>query len=103
MADGDSYSSGDWRVRDGNEDEFIARWTELLEWTRDNADGFQEAILIRHRFEPYRFISFARWDDHSSQDAWRELPEWPDKFGACQDLCKDVRAGPFTRVVSISG
>jgi heme-degrading monooxygenase HmoA len=101
MAESDSYASGDWRVRDGSEDDFVARWTEFLEWTRDNADGLLEATLIRHRAEPYRFVSFARWADDASQDAWRELPEFPQKFGACRELCEDVKAGAFTRVVSI--
>ena len=34
---GHSYSSGEWLVRAGSEEEFIETWTTFIEWSLDNA------------------------------------------------------------------
>jgi hypothetical protein len=36
---GQSYSSGEWLVRAGSEEEFIQTWTTFIEWSLDNAEG----------------------------------------------------------------
>ena len=36
MADGVSYASGNWLVTSGSEDEFVSRWTDFLQWTRED-------------------------------------------------------------------
>lgn len=63
----ESYASGDWMVSEGREDEFVSRWLEFLRWTRENADGFKEATLIRHVSDSRHFISFAQWDSDEAQ------------------------------------
>jgi heme-degrading monooxygenase HmoA len=99
---GDSYASGNWMVKEGNEDEFLARWNEFLEWTRDNADGFGHANLIRDVSNPRHFLSFAEWADAESRSAWREMDGFAQRFGACRELCDDVQAGVFDRVAAVS-
>jgi|SRR5215211_2487104 len=101
MTEPASYASGNWRVSEGNEDQFVARWTEFLEWTRDSAKGFEEANLIRDAAHPLHFVSIARWADDASQQAWRELPEFGEKLGACRELCDDFQGGSFRRVVAV--
>jgi heme-degrading monooxygenase HmoA len=101
MAEGDSYASGNWVVKEGNEDQFLSRWTEFLNWTRGNAQRFQEANLLRDRSDPRHFVSFARWEDDAAQEAWRALPEFPEKLGACRELCDEFRGGAFTGAVSV--
>jgi heme-degrading monooxygenase HmoA len=100
MGEGGSYASGNWLVNEGSEEEFVSRWREFLEWTRDNAGGFQEATLIRDTADPRHFVSFARWDDDESQSAWRSLPEFPEKLGACRELCADFQGGAFRQAAS---
>jgi heme-degrading monooxygenase HmoA len=101
MVDAESYASGNWRVKEGNEEEFISRWVDFLEWTRDNAEGFGGATLIRDQEDPRNFVSFAPWADAAAQDAWRELPEFPQKFGACRELCEEARGATYGRVASV--
>jgi len=36
---GQFYSSGEWLVREGSEEEFIQRWTTFIEWTLNEAPG----------------------------------------------------------------
>ena len=88
MAEPDSYASGRWAVQSGREDEFIERWREFLEWTRDNAEGFQGATLVRNQQMTDRFISYAQWDSDEAMAKWRELPEFQEKIRACSELCK---------------
>ncbi len=39
MRTGQSYSSGEWLVREGSEDDFIERWNAFIEWSLNNASG----------------------------------------------------------------
>lgn len=96
-----SYASGNWVVNAGSEDEFLSSWSEFLHWTRENAEGFKEAHLIRDQDEPRHFISFAEWESDEAQQGWRALPEFPEKLGACRALCEDFRGGAFSHVASV--
>jgi heme-degrading monooxygenase HmoA len=101
MAASDSFASGNWLVSEGSEDEFVSRWTEFVEWTRDNADGFREANLLRSAKEPRRFVSVTHWDDDSAQARWRSQPGFLEKLSACREVCDDAQTGRFRRVASI--
>jgi heme-degrading monooxygenase HmoA len=101
MADSDSFASGLWVVSEGREDEFVSRWIDFVEWTRDNADGFREANLLRSGRDPRRFVSVAHWDDDAAQARWRSTPGFLDKLGACRELCDDAQTGRFRRVASV--
>ncbi len=93
--------SGDWKVRPGAEEEFVARWTDFLEWTRASAPGFLGARLIRNTTDPCHFVSFAEWESPSARQAWRELPEFSAKLNACKGLCEDMRGVNYDLAVAI--
>jgi hypothetical protein len=61
----ESWASGNRVVSERNREEFLARWTEFLQWTRDTVSGFAGAVLIRDADDPTHFTSFARWKDPS--------------------------------------
>ena len=46
----------------GREEEFVARWSAFLEWSRVSAPGLRSARLIRDAEDPRHFVSFAAWD-----------------------------------------
>ena len=96
-----NYASGDWRVRPGSEDDFIARWTEFLDWTRESAPGLLSARLIRDADEPGHFVSFAEWQSLASLNAWRGLADFATKLGACRAICEDFRGTNYTLAVQI--
>jgi quinol monooxygenase YgiN len=93
--------SGDWHVRPGSEDEFVKRWTEFLDWTRASARGFRGARLIRDTEDGSHFLSFAEWDSDEARQAWRGLPDFPLRLGACRALCEDMRGVNYDLVVAI--
>lgn len=93
--------SGDWRVRQGCEDDFVARWREFLLWTRANAAGYIGARLIRDTKDERHFISIAEWEGAAARLTWRSLPEFPPLFGACRALCDEMRGADYDIVAVV--
>ena len=53
MRTGQSYSSGEWLVREGSEEDFT-------EWSLSDAPGAKSLVLVRSTYEPKRFLSLGR-------------------------------------------
>jgi heme-degrading monooxygenase HmoA len=99
-----SYASGNWFVKEGSESDFVSRWTEFLEWSRDSEAGIGHASLIEDAADRRHFISVVQWPSRDAQEAWRGQPDWSDKFNACRELCEHFEGGGmFSLVVSIEG
>lgn len=97
----DQYVSGNWVVNNGCQEEFIARWTSLLKWTRESAPGLVAARLIQDDNDPRHFISFATWESAEKMDAWRSRPEFAQMIGACRELCDDFRGSNYTLAAAV--
>ncbi len=97
---GQPYTCGIWTVRDGSEEEFVTRWTALVESAEDIA-GAQSFILIQDRQDPHRFISFGGWDDWTAADGWRSTEAFSERMRACRELCEDFRPNDSTLRVAI--
>jgi heme-degrading monooxygenase HmoA len=95
------FASGSWYVMQGKENEFVDRWTEFLTWTRKTQPALVEASLIRDEHDARHFISFARWQDAGARNAWKESPEFMERFTACRSLCEDFQASDYGRLVAI--
>jgi heme-degrading monooxygenase HmoA len=95
------YASGNWHVKAGNEDDFVARWTEFLRWTREAHPGLADANLIRDRKDGLHFVSFVDWQDPAARDAWKQSAGFMERFTACRELCEDFYGGDYDRVVSV--
>lgn len=96
LQEGMPYSSGDWHVRSGSEDEFIKAWTEFIEWTVEQVPGARTFHLLRDGNDPRHFLSFGSWDAVEDFDAWRTREKFADLYGRCEALCDTVTSGPFT-------
>ena len=95
------FASGNWHVAAGKEDEFIQRWTEFLNWTRETQPQLVYANLIRDSRDMSHFVSFAEWKSTEARDAWRQEPAFAEHFGACKALCDDMSASDYERAVEI--
>jgi len=95
------FASGDWQVSNGKEGEFVKRWIEFLEWTRELSPGFIRALLIQDLKDPAHYVSLSDWKDVDSRSAWQSNPVFPEKFGACKALCDDIHSGSFQLAASI--
>jgi len=96
------WASGNWLVKEGSEEEFVARWKEWLGWTSQTMAGFRSATLIRADEDPRRFVSFSDWDNEASRAAWLNSDDSKQKFGAAKDLCDEFMGGNFERAASFS-
>ena len=96
----EQYVSGQWRVRAGSEEEFIARWLAFTDWSLRSAPGAGSFVLIRDVQEPCNFVSFGAWADQESVRAWRGRAEFAELLGRCRELCEDFRAGDYTLAAS---
>jgi heme-degrading monooxygenase HmoA len=97
---GDQYSSGNWHVKSGKESEFIERWTEFLQMARDAQLGLVSATLIRDDQDPKHFVSLAEWEGSGRAD-WQALPEFMERYQACQALCDDSYGSDYERTVAV--
>jgi len=89
---GQSYTSGNWMVKSGNEEEFVRRWTEFTTWAQREAAGAQGFVLLREADDPQHFVSFGAWENNEAVDRWRSSPEFGKYLGACRELCDDFRS-----------
>jgi heme-degrading monooxygenase HmoA len=100
---GQSYSSGEWLVKAGSEEEFVDRWTAFIEWTKDNAAGAESFVLVRSTEEPRRFLSLGAWESQEAQQAWREMPRMQELLDQCRQLCEEFDSHSYTLAASPEG
>jgi heme-degrading monooxygenase HmoA len=93
------YASGNWLVKQGSEDAFIATWQDWLSASSSGVAGFGSARLLRSTEDPRRFVSFSEWDHAAARDAWKQSPSFAAGFAACRGLCDEFVGGDFTEVV----
>jgi heme-degrading monooxygenase HmoA len=99
---GQSYSSGEWSVRAGSEEEFVERWTTFIEWSLENAEGAESFVLVRSTEEPRKFLSLGAWESQQAQEAWREMPRMQELLGQCRELCEEFETHAYTLAASPS-
>jgi heme-degrading monooxygenase HmoA len=96
-----NFASGNWVVRHGSEGDFVARWREFLVWTRENAPGLRGAVLMRDAEKERHYISTSQWDSMEAVLAWRSLPGFTEKLGACRALCEDFSSSNYTLAAAV--
>jgi heme-degrading monooxygenase HmoA len=75
----ETYTSGVWLVREGEEDDFVAAWREFAAWARE-APGSGTLRLIRDVEQRSRFLSFAPWESFEAQQAWKDSGEFRERM-----------------------
>ena len=91
-----TYTSATWKVKPGNEQEFIDTWKAFAKWTVDNVKGAEYARLLQDNLDATRFVSFAPWNNEETIANWREMDEfktWISKLGAL--LSEPTKPGTY--------
>jgi heme-degrading monooxygenase HmoA len=96
----ETYTSGTWTVRSGEEDAFLEAWKEFVGWASD-FPGSQTFRLVRDLERPNVYLSFAPWDDFESQRAWKQDPEFPERIGQVRRHCEDFQPSTFELVTEV--
>ena len=97
----DVYTHGDWRVKEGRADEFVAAWQEFAEWSLANAPGARWAKLLRDTDDANRFVSVGPWASIDAVEGWRQLDGWGERVGRIRELLVDFTPGTLEPVVEV--
>jgi heme-degrading monooxygenase HmoA len=97
----ETYTSGTWDVKDGEEDAFVQAWTAFVEWASE-MPGSGVFRLVRDLDEPQRYVSFAPWESFEAQNAWKELPEFRERIGRVRRHCENFEPRTLELVTQVS-
>src|SRR5438445_6550951 len=98
---GQPYTSGNWVVKEGQQDEFVERWTAFVRWAAENEQGAESFVLIQDGRDPRHFVSLGAWDAIETVDDWRSRPEFAEYLGRCRELCDDFQASDLTVAAAV--
>jgi heme-degrading monooxygenase HmoA len=88
------YTSGEWRIKEGREQEFISLWQEFASWTTQNFPEAVGARLLQNREDSTLFVSFGQWEGEEAIPTWRGSPEFQQGMAKMSETLEnmDMRA-----------
>jgi heme-degrading monooxygenase HmoA len=81
----DTYTHTTWRVKPGQEDEFVLRWSEWIEWSHRQGLGAR-ALLLRDAEAQSTFISFGPWLSTDAVKNWRATAGYHERVARLQEV-----------------
>jgi quinol monooxygenase YgiN len=93
------YTHGIWTVTPGHEEQFVAAWAELAQWTGREVPGSTWAKLLRDCSTPNRFISFGPWPSLEAIEGWRGHPGWRERVEQIRELLDGFEPSTLELVV----
>jgi quinol monooxygenase YgiN len=97
----EAYTSGEWHVKPGKEEEFTRVWQQFAEDSGGQYASNAWAILLRDAEDPSHFRSISIWGDDSEIAEWRGSDRYrqgAERFGELVDRVEIAQLEP---VVSI--
>ncbi len=82
------YTHTTWRVKEGQEEEFVRRWSEWVDWSHD-AGLSAAGLLLRDVEQPRTFVSFGPWESISAVRSWRALPGYQERVVRMREVVDD--------------
>ncbi len=88
------YSSGDWHVKPGKEQEFIDTWKQFASWSASEfggGTGMQGigAKLLRDKEDPSFFRSVGEWPDERMLEEWRSSDGFKQRSEKLREMVDD--------------
>jgi heme-degrading monooxygenase HmoA len=96
----ETYTSGLWVVKPGEEDAFVAAWREFASWGH-TWPGCGTMRLVRDTDRPNLFMSFAPWESFDAQSAWKQSPEFRERIGRVREHTEEFTPSVFGLVTTI--
>ena len=93
----ETYSSGSWVVKHGEEEAFVDAWTDFAIWA-SAMPGSGTFRLVRDLDNPGHYMSFAPWESSEAQQAWKDLAEFRERIGRVRAHCEDFTPSVFELV-----
>jgi heme-degrading monooxygenase HmoA len=93
------YTHGIWQVKPGREEDFVAAWKDMADWTLENVEGGSWAKLCRDLERDDRFISFGPWGSLEAIENWRGLNGFQERVGRIREMLVSFEASTVEPVV----
>ena len=84
------FTTGTWRAKPGQEDDFVAAWTDFASWA-SGFEGVGTLRLARDLSDPEQFVSFASWANIDLVHAWKGSPEFRERMARVQEHVAEFR------------
>lgn len=97
----ETYTSGVWIAKAGEETQFEAAWEEFPRWARGR-DECGTLRLVRDVEAPSRYMSFAPWTSFEAQRAWKEDPEFRERMAKVRQHVEDFSPSTYELVTTIA-
>ena len=93
------FTSGEWFVKPGHEEQFFAAWTAAKE--PRPLQGVRTAPrLLRDLRTAGRYVSFAEFESLEAIEAFRSRPDFDELIGAMRDHLNDLKISTFEQVIA---
>jgi heme-degrading monooxygenase HmoA len=96
------FTSGRFEVEPGNEDAFVAAWSEFAVWVSEHA-GAQTLRLFRDVRNPGRFVSIGQWDAAEAVQAWKSSPEFKERIGRVVEQTTEFEPTELVTLAKVTG
>jgi heme-degrading monooxygenase HmoA len=91
------YTHTTWHVRPDQQDAFVERWRNWVEWS--HRAGFRaRATLLRDVEHPETFVSFGPWESLDAVRNWRGAPGYQDRVNSLLEVVESWEPRTLERV-----
>jgi heme-degrading monooxygenase HmoA len=97
----ETYTSGLWKVKEGRTDDFVAAWTDFVNWAKEQP-GSGTFRLVRDTEDGSRFLSFAPWASFEDQHAWKETDEFMARMKRVREHVDSFEPSTYELVVEVA-
>ena len=90
----ETYSHTTWRVKPGNEAEFVLRWEDWAEWSHRQGLG-AHARLLQDVESAGTYVSFGPWVSVELVSSWRSLAGYHERVARLRDVVDSFEPQTF--------
>ena len=98
----ETYTAGSWKVKAGEEREFVDAWREFASWA-SGKPGVGTLRLTRDLGEQGRFFSFAPWESIEAIQAWKGSDDFKERIGRVKAHTDDFKASELELETAVGG
>ncbi len=98
-----SWTLDSWLIHAGREDEFIAAWTDLMQWTMQEVPGQVGSVPLYRDFQhSHRFFCPIAWESVEAIAAWRANQGYQNRLEHIEQLCAEGETRTLMQVTKRS-
>jgi heme-degrading monooxygenase HmoA len=99
----DFYSFNLWKIKDGNEQEFLDIWENELAKTFVELNPYSKATLVQSTDSPNIYYSFGPWIKLDELQAARSSKDYRSAVSKLVSLCDIAKSGSFKNILTVTG